>query len=134
MVIYVDEGISPYLPKALDVLEDRERLNKIAVKSLQDTFFKGIKDADLIPKIGKQKAIWLTRDKRILQRSIELQLILENDIGVIILRPGKRAKHWDMVKIVINAWEEIREIAKEKKPFAYRLHHNSKLEKVERIK
>lgn len=135
MTVYIDENISPYLAKALDALEVREKNNgQLEVKSLQDTFGQGIKDPDLIPELGKQKAIWITRDKRILQRGIELHLILENNLGVVILRPGKRAKHWDMVMIIMKAWPEIRELAKENKPFAYRLFQNSKLEKVDRIK
>lgn len=134
MTVYIDENISPYLPRALDALEVRER-DRITVLSLQDTFGKGIQDSDLIPELGKQNAVWITRDKKILQKSIELNLILKYDVGVIILRPGKSAKHWDMVLIVINAWLEIREIVNhEKRPFAYRLYSNSKLEKVDRIK
>lgn len=135
MTVYIDENISPYLAKALDALEVREKNNgQLEVKSLQATFGNGIKDPDLIPKLGELNAIWITRDKRILQRGIELNLILENNIGIIILRPGKLAKHWDMLMIVIKAWPEIRDLAKENKPFAYRLFQNSKLEKVERIK
>lgn len=135
MVIYVDESISPYLPRALDILEQREPIvRRLSVKPLQDTFQKGIKDVDLIPELGKQSAIWITRDKKILQRSIELKLILSNNIGIIILRPSKKAKHWDMVRIIINAWPEIRNLVSEKKPFAYRLHYDGKMEKVDRIK
>lgn len=135
MVIYVDESISPYLPRALDILEQREPVSRrLSVKSLQDTFGKGIKDVDLIPELGKQNAIWITRDKKILQRTIELNLILSNNVGIIILRPGKKAGHWDMVRLIVNAWPEFRGLVAELKPFAYRLHYDGKMEKVDRIK
>lgn len=135
MIAYIDENTSPHIAKALALLEEREPPNRrITVKSLQETFGKGIKDLELIPELGKQNAIWITRDKRILLNRIELDLILKNNIGIIIIKPGKNAKYWDMVSLVFTAWVDIRELAKEKKPFAYRLLGNGKLEKVERIK
>lgn len=134
MIVYIDENTSPHLATALDALEQREPPDRrITVKSLQQEFGKGIKDPDLIPELGKRNAIWITRDKKILKVRIELDLILQNNVGIIILRPGKKAGFWDMVKLVICAWPEIRSLHTNKKPFAYRLHENGKLEKVERI-
>ena len=134
MIVYIDENISPYLPRALDELEQRNPpTRRLTVRSLQDTFGKSIKDPDLIPELGKRDAIWITRDKKILQRGIELHLILQNNVGIVILRPGKKSKHWDMVMILMKAWPEIREMGKESKPFAYRLFGDGKLEKVSRI-
>ncbi len=134
MTVYIDENTSPHLASALNALEQREPPDRrLVVKSLQKTFGQGIKDPVLIPKLGKQHAIWITRDKKILQHGIELDLILKNNVGIVILRPGKNAKFWDMVKLVINAWQEIRDLSKEKKPFAYRLLGNGKLERIERI-
>lgn len=136
MVIYIDENLSPHLARALHILEEREpRSKRCSVYCIQDKFEKGYKDIELIPIIGSEKAIWITQDKHILKRKAELQLILKHKIGLFILRPyWSRARHWEKVVLIISQWQTIKELGKEKKPFAFRIDGNGKFEKVDRIK
>ena len=110
MTIYIDENISPYLARALDILEQREPDSKrCSVKSIQDGFSKGFKDPTLIPKMGKQNAVWITKDKHLLKRKAELKLILDYKIGVFILSPyWSKVKHWKQVIMIISLWQEIK--------------------------
>lgn len=136
MIIYIDENLSPHLARALDILEQREHSSRrCVVKCIQDEFQKGYKDTQLIPIIGSQKAIWITQDKHILKRPAELELILKFEVGLFILTPyWSKVRHWEKVVMIITQWQLIKELAKEKKPFAFRIDGNSKFDKVERIK
>ena len=137
MKIYIDENLSPYIARALNLLEKRERIgNRCEVMSIQDALQKGIKDVELIPQFGKENAIWITQDKRILKNRAELKLILSHNIGLIILNPyWSKKKHWDKVVVIFSNWEKIKDLAiSEKRPFAYTINGNSKLTKVDKIK
>lgn len=106
MTIYIDENISPHLARALDVLEQREHISKrCSVKCIQDNFSKGYKDNVLIPAMGDQEAVWITKDKDLLRRRAELKLILDFKIGIFILSPyWSKIKYWEQVIMLISVW------------------------------
>ena len=133
MVIYIDENLSPHLAEALDVLENRKTDGEdVSVRSIQKTFRKGLKDPDLIPTLGSENAVWITKDKRLLRRRAELNLILKHKIGLFILTPyWAKKRYWDIVKLIINNWEEIKTISTNDKPFAYRINGKEEFLKVD---
>ena len=137
MNIYIDENLSPFIARALNLLEQRENENhRCEVKSIQDDLKKGIKDVDLIPRFGKEKALWITQDKSLLKNKAELNLILSHNIGLIILGPSwSKKRHWDKVVLIFSKWPELKELAREEeRPFAYRINGFSKIEKIDKIK
>lgn len=137
MNIYIDENLSPYIARALHLLEKREvKEDRCDVKSIQDDLHKGIKDVDLIPMFGKQRALWITQDKRILKNKAEINLILSHNIGLIILTPyWSKKRHWDKVLVIFNNWLEIKELANnEKRPFAFKINGYGRIERVDKVK
>lgn len=68
MIIYVDENMSPYLAKGLDLLQQPLNVKlreAIEVKSIRATFGQGAKDEDWIPIAGKEGACVITQDYNI---------------------------------------------------------------------
>jgi hypothetical protein len=135
MKIYIDENTSPRVAKALHELERGGKSDSIAdVSSIQDAFGKSIKDTDLIPKIANEKGIWITRDAKIMRKRTELEAIRGSEIGVFVIYPGKKARHWDMVLLIINSWTKIKDISNTiPKPFAFKISTNLVFEKINKV-
>jgi len=122
--IYFDENLSPFLARGLKVLHQPLQPNEpVEILSLQDVFGKGIKDEDWIPKLGAEKSIIITQDMRIHKSHSQRELFHTHGVGVIFFHPPSKSgySYWDIVKAIIQRWEEIKKIAlKERPPFAYR--------------
>jgi hypothetical protein len=133
--IYFDENISPYLAKGLQLLHHPlQSKEPIEILSLQEVFGKGIKDEDWIPKLGAEHAVIVTQDMRIHKSRSQRELFFEHGVGVIFFHPPSTSGflYWDMVKLVITRWDEIKKIAlKRPPPFAYR--YTSRSNKAEEM-
>jgi hypothetical protein len=132
--IYFDENLSPYLARGLHLLhQPLQSKTPVEILSLQDVFGKGIKDEEWIPKLGEEKAVIITQDMRIFKVRSQRDLFHAYGVGVFFFHPPSKSgySYWDLVKSVINRWEEIKKIAlKETPPFAYR--YSSRSTKAER--
>lgn len=133
MVIYIDENLSPHIADALDALENRKTGGEeVSVRSIQKAFSKGLKDPELIPLLGSENAIWITRDKRLLRRKAELKLILDYKIGLFVLTPSWAKKsYWDLVKLMVNKWEELKGLCNQPRPFLYKIDGHGKFIEVD---
>ena len=129
--IYLDENLSEYVAQALNFL-NKGYFRDIQVYSTKEQFGKGVKDEVIIPGIGKEMGILITRDINIHKTRFQYELCRQHKIGVFFLTlPKGQNKHWQMVKLLVEKWEEIgQRIENERKPFAFRIRVKGKSEKM----
>ena len=131
MNIYLDENLSEYVAQALNFLS-KGYFRDIQVYSTKEKFGKGVADEIIIPSIGKQEGILITRDINIHKTRFQFELCKQHKIGVFFLTlPKNQNKHWEMVKALTDKWEVIVDkITSDKKPFAYRIRVVGKMERM----
>ncbi len=129
--IYLDENLSEHVAGALNLLNKGD-FEDFKVVSTKTKFGKGATDEDIIPKIGNENGILITKDIKIQKTSLQYDLCKRHGLRMFFLKlPKEQNKHWEIVKLLINHWEEIIEhIKKEKPPFAYRVRVKGKMEKL----
>ncbi len=129
--IYLDENLSEYVAQALNFL-NKGYFREIQVFSTKEKFGKGAADEVIIPIVGKEGAILITRDFNIHKTRFQFELCKQYKIGIFFLTlPKSQNKHWEMVKILIAKWEDVIEkINSDRKPFAYRIRMVGKMERM----
>lgn len=129
--IYLDENLSEYVAQALNFL-NKGYFKEIQVYSTKEKFGKGVADEVIIPGIGKEGGILITRDINIHKTRFQFDLCKQHKIGVFFLTlPKGQSKHWEMVKALIDKWETIVDkVESERKPFAFRIKIVGKIEKM----
>jgi PIN like domain len=132
MKIYLDENLSEYVADALNLLS-KGYFPNIEVLSTKKAFGRGVADEDLIPIIGKEGSILITQDFNIKRRNPQFDLCREYGLSVFFLvMPKNQNRHWEIVKILIEHWEDITfKAQKEAKPFAYMVRAIGKLKKLD---
>jgi len=128
--IYVDENLSEHVAQALNAL-NKGYFNNVQVRSTKERFGKGARDEDIIPAIGAEDSVLITRDFNIRRTKLQFDLCSQFKIGVFFLTlPKGQSRHWDLVKALINQWEAVIErIESDTKPFAYRIR-GGKMQKM----
>ena len=112
----LDENLSQALAQALQLLDDQA-----TVRHITDFFDKGTEDTVFLPVLGRRGAFLITRDTRQRKRPAELDAYRRHRVGAFILA-GKSLQRWDLVKQLVLAWPQIKDIAgKANRPFAYRV-------------
>ena len=129
--IYLDENLSEYVADALNSL-DKGYFQNVTVSSTKTKFGKGVPDEIIIPSIGKSGGVLITKDVNIHRSRMQYQLCKEYNLGVFFLKPVKGLdKHWEIVKMLINNWEEIINlIIKDRLPFGYEIPGRGKIKKL----
>jgi len=129
--VFLDENLSEYVAQALNFL-NKGYFKDIQVLSTKEKFGKGVADEELIPNISQSGGVLITRDFNIHKTRLQYDLCKQYSLGVFFLRlPKNQDKHWEIVKTLVNHWEEIIEkVYKEKKPFAIRVHIKGQIEKL----
>jgi hypothetical protein len=135
--IYIDENFPSQLAKGLNELQHpqniRDKIN-IQVLSIKDVFGQGEQDEDWIPKVGKEKGIVITQDFRIQTQRHQKELYINNGVGILFFNPPSKGgfAYWEMVKQLVNRWDEIKQIIrKNKTPFAFRCSARTKFELID---
>jgi PIN like domain len=128
MTIYLDENLSQYIAEALNSL-NKGHFPNISVASTKVCFGIGTPDETIIPKIGNENAVLITKDINIRRKQAQFELCQQYNIGIFfIAMPKGGDKHWEVVKLLINNWEDIIQKAeRDTKPFAYELKPKSKI-------
>jgi predicted nuclease of predicted toxin-antitoxin system len=128
--IYLDENLSEYVADALNSL-NKGYFKEVVVRSTKTQFGKGATDELIIPSIGRSNGILITRDLNIQRTRLQYQLCKEYKLGVFFLKlPQGMNKHWEIVKLLINSWEEIIEkMTSERRPFGYEIPIRGKFKK-----
>lgn len=135
--IYIDENLAPQLAKGLNELQQPQNKHDnldIQVLSIKATFGTGAKDEDWIPKVGAEKGVVITQDFRIQTLRHQNELYKKCGVGFLFFSPPSKTgfAYWEMVKLLINRWEDIKLIVrKNEPPFAYRCKAKSKFEKLD---
>lgn len=129
--IYLDENLSEYVADALNSLA-KGYFKNITVASTKTKFGKGVPDEQIIPAIGSAGGILITKDVNIHRTRMQYQLCQQFNLGVIFLKPAKGMdKHWEIVKMLINNWEEIYSIInRETLPYGYEIPTRGKIRKL----
>lgn len=119
--VYIDENISPYLAEGLYILE-KPVGDDFEVLSIAKIFGQGAKDEDWIPKVGAENGIVITQDLNIHRVRRQRELYQHHNVGIFFLSPPKKngIRYWDMVLLLINRWQEIKQKATTERPFAFR--------------
>lgn len=120
--IYLDENLSEHVALALNAL-NKGYFRDVQVISTKERFGKGARDEDIIPLIGAENGVLITRDFNIRRTKLQFDLCSGYGIGVFFLTlPKGQSKHWDLVKALINQWEAvIDKVETDAKPYAYRV-------------
>ena len=131
MDIYLDENLSEYVADALNSF-NKGYFTDVLVFSTKIKFGKGEPDEKIIPAIGKANGILITKDIQIQKTKLQNQLCEQFELGVFFLKfPKGSDKHWEIIKLLINNWEEIiRKARREKKPFGYEISVRGKMRKI----
>lgn len=135
--IYIDENLPPKLAEGLNILiqpQNKRDDIDIEILSIKKTFGQGEQDEDWIPKVGKQNGIVITQDFRIQTQKHQKELYIQNGVGILFFNPPSNSgfAYWEMVKQLVNRWDEIKQIVKKNKtPFAFRCSARTKFEKLE---
>jgi hypothetical protein len=134
--IFIDENFPKQLAKGINLLiqkqNQRDNLD-IEVISLEEHFGAGILDEDWIPKIGELGGIVITQDYRIQSQKHQRELYLKHGVSILFFNPPSKSGflYWEMVKQIVNRWEEITHILKKNKPpFAFRCSSRADFEKI----
>ena len=105
--IYLDENLSEYVAHALNSLNKGYFLD-IAVHSTKEKFGKGVPDEAIIPAVGNSGGFMITKDINIKRTQLQFELCKKHDLGIFILKmPKGMDRHWEMVKTLVNNWEDI---------------------------
>jgi len=126
MNFFFDNNLSQRLAKAMDLLEQEER-----IIHLQDEFQPDAKDEDWLEFVGKNRMILITRDKKIKRRAAELRALKNYKVGAFILG-GQNPGIWQIVKQIINNWLRIKDLAsKTRVPFIFKVPLRGKIERLQ---
>jgi len=131
MEIFLDENLSEYVADALNSL-NKGYFSDVQVYSTKIKFNRGVPDEELIPKVGNRNGILITQDITIHRTKLQYHLCSKYNLGLFFLTlPKNQARHWEIVKLLINNWEEvISKSESDRKPFAYRIRVRGKMEKL----
>lgn len=119
MKLLFDENVPEKLVEgliSLTFLSSKSNLEISSVKLLNKT---GTPDDKVLELVGKN-GILITYDKDFKTQRNLLPIIKEYNIGVFFIRQPKIRTYWDLVKLIIQHWEEVIEKAEtENRPFLF---------------
>ena len=129
--IYLDENLSEYVADALNFL-NKGYFQDCQVYSTKTKMGKGKPDEEIIPSIGYSNGIMITKDLNIHRTRLQYRLCEQYNIGIFFLKlPKGLDKHWEVVKLLVNSWEEILlKIRNEHRPFGYEIRLRGKMRKL----
>jgi hypothetical protein len=130
MIFYLDENLSEHVADALNFL-NKGHFSDVQVYSTKTKFGRGAPDEEIIPAIATESAFLITRDFG-KKDGVIIPLCQKHNVSVffIYLQKGLET-HWELVRVLINHWEEMIKRAKQdKKPFLYRVRRKGKFERM----
>lgn len=73
----------------------------------------GTKDEDWIPVVAAAGLITIQRDRRILTRPGEKQLVVKHGLRIIRLAPKRDLNRWEYMRLLARDWDHIEDLIKE---------------------
>jgi len=131
MDFYLDENLSEYVAEALNFL-NKGYFKDVQVYSTKIKIGKGVPDESIIPALGRSGGVLITKDINIQKTRFQIELCKKFNLGLFFLKlPKNQNKHWEIVRLLINNWEEIiQKSEKDRKPFAFLIRVKGKMEKL----
>lgn len=127
MRIYFDENFSHRIVSGMSEFQKAKPSEGISVIWTPDEFGKGAKDEEWIPLVASKHGIVLTQDINIHRTRAQWEMCQQNKIGIFFFKPPKAGwSHWVIVREVVNRWEEIKLLAKQKRPFGFVIEQRKK--------
>jgi hypothetical protein len=126
VIVYIDENFPRQLAAGLHLLEQPVN-SGLEVRAIAETFGRGVKDEEWIPKVGAEEAVVITQDLNIHRSRSQKKLYRENRLGVFFFAPPSRSgySYWEMVEQVVKRWGELRILCNRRRPFAFRCTNRS---------
>ncbi|TAE92128.1 MAG: hypothetical protein EAZ81_03680 [Verrucomicrobia bacterium] len=119
MRIYFDENFSHRIVSGMSEFQKAKPSEGISVIWTPDEFGKGAKD--------EEWSIVLTQDINIHRTRAQWEMCQQNKIGIFFFKPPRAGwSHWVIVREVVNRWEEIKLLAKQKRPFGFVIEQRKK--------
>lgn len=127
MRIYFDENFSRRIASGMREFQDARPNEDTSVIWTPDEFGKGAQDEDWIPLVASKHGVVLTQDLNIHRTRAQWELCRQSKIGIFFFKPPKAGwDHWVIVREVVKRWEEIKQLAKQKRPFGYVIEQRKK--------
>ena len=100
------------------------------VEHVLDYFPQGTTDIKILKFVGRENYFLVTKDKSIRYNKAEKEALIKHKVGAFFL-VGKNMTSWQIVKQLINCWENILEVAEEaNKPFIYTIRKSGKPKRI----
>ena len=123
MTLFFDANIGVSVARALRTVKVPDLSCITLVDYYRDTPTHGLEIPDETWMKDSSIEGWLvlTQDRNILKRKRELDGIVANQVGVVILQPGN-AVNCDVLSFIVRRMDWLRRIDKEQRPFIYKTH------------
>ena len=111
MHLVFDANLPHNLSKGLAILEkgNRNSLHPAIVGHVYDFMPRNATDEEIIQKASAEKWIVITQDLGFGRIEHEFQLLKDHEVSVVFFKPPKKGfKYWDMVKVFIDKWEDLK--------------------------
>jgi hypothetical protein len=102
----------------------------IEVHSTVDRFGRGALDEEIIPALGAEGSILITKDFNIARTRLQNKLRMEHGLGAFFIKlPKADERHWEIVKLLVNHWEDIvKKSIETERPFGFIVHTKGKFQ------
>jgi hypothetical protein len=126
MKFFFDNDVSSKLARAMKCLEGEDSVVHLTERYAQDT-----PDEEWLEDDGKEEMVLISRDRMIRKRAGEFLALRRHKVGAFFLT-GKGVGKWGEVRQVINAWENIKDLAtRTRTPYVYQVSRHSKITRIQ---
>lgn len=116
--VYLDENLSHFIAEALNLV-NKAYYDNILILSTKKEIKEGIKDEELIPIIGKQNGVLITKDINIKRKKHQFKLCADHNVSVVFLKfESDHCRNMDIFEVLVKNWVKIMDaVSKEKSTF-----------------
>lgn len=125
MKVYFDANYSPYIPKALNLLEFTR--NEIEVISTEDKdVLPGASDEDIATYIARQGGILFSKDQDFKKAQFLTELMSTLQLGLFYMKTQKKEEYWHLCSVILKSYiKKCRSIILTKhRPYFYEIMAN----------
>ena len=128
LTFYFDRNFGKRFPEAL--ARARPPFQVEYHHSKKNNFRPEMPDDEWLEICGKNGWFGFSHDRKFHEIAVEAMAIKQHSVGVFYL-PGASQTTWDKLAYFVKAYPKIVECTKLKRPFLYRVHPTTRLEKLD---